>query len=79
MRIITSNDKQIPFCDVKNGAVFKYNNDYYIKLRYNYSEDLPQYESGIAPTVVGLDDGRLACFEESTLVKMVDAELRIKE
>lgn len=79
MRIIISNDKQIPFCDVENGAVFKYNNNYYIKLRYGYSEDLPQYETGITPTVVGLDDGRLACFDESTLVKMVDAELRVKE
>lgn len=79
MRIITSNDKQVPFSDVKNGAVFKHNNNYYIKLQYNHSEDLPQYQFGSTPTVVGLDDGRLACFVESTLVKVVDAELRVKE
>lgn len=79
MRIITSNDKQVPFSDVKNGAVFKYNNEYYMKLRYDYSEDLPQYESGIVPTVVSLDNGRLACFVETILVEVVDAELRIKE
>ena len=79
MRIITSNDKQIPFCDVKNGAVFKYNNEYYMKLRYDHREDLPQYEFGSTPTVVSLDDGRLACLVESTLVKVVDAELRVKE
>ena len=79
MRIIAVNGKQIPFSDVKNGAVFKYNNEYYIKLRYNRSEDLPQYKFGSTHTVVGLDDGRLACLVESTLVKVVDAELRGKE
>lgn len=57
MRITTIGDKRIPFSHVKNGAVFKYNNEYYMKLRYDYSEDLPQYESGIVPTVVSLDDG----------------------
>lgn len=79
MNIITVNDKQIPFSDVKNGAVFKHNNYYYIKLRYNHSEDLPQYESGVTPNTVGLDDGRLTYLVESTLVKVVDAELRVKE
>lgn len=79
MHIIISNDKQIPFCDVKNGAVFKYNNNYYMKLRYDHSEDLPQYNFGSTPTVVGLDDGRLACFVDTTLVEVVDAELKVKE
>lgn len=79
MRITTIGDKRIPFSHVKNGAVFKYNNEYYMKLRYDDSEDLPQYESGIVPTVVSLDDGRLVCFVETILVEVVDAELRIKE
>ena len=79
MRIITANDKQIPFCDVKNGAVFKYNNEYYMKLRYDHREDLPQYEFGSTPTVVCLEDGSLACFVETTFVEVVDAELKIKE
>ena len=79
MRITTIGDKRVPFSHIKNGAVFKYNNEYYMKLRYDYSEDLPQYESGIVPTVVSLDDGRLACFVETILVEVVDAELKIKE
>lgn len=79
MRITTIGDKRVHFSDVKNGAVFKYNNEYYIKLRYDHSEDLPQYEFGSIPTVVGLDDGRLACFIDTTLVEVVDAELRVKE
>lgn len=79
MRITIIDGKQVPFSDVKSGAVFKYNNEYYMKLRYDHIEDLPQYESGIVPTVISLDDGRLACFVETTLVEVVDAELKIKE
>lgn len=79
MRITTVNDRQIPFSDVENGAVFKHNDEYYIKLRYGHSEDLPQYKFGSIPTVVCLEDGSLACFVETTLVEIVDAELKIKE
>lgn len=79
MRITTIGDKRVPFSHVKNGAVFKYNNEYYMKLRYDYSEDLPQYESGIVPTVVCLEDGSLACFVKTALVEVVDVELKIKE
>lgn len=79
MRIVSVNDKRILFCDAEEGTVFKYNSNYYMKLRYESDEDLPQYESGAAPTVVSLEDGSLACFVETTLVEVIDAELRIKE
>lgn len=79
MRITTIGDKRIPFSHVKNGAVFKYNNEYYMKLRYYHIEDLPQYKFGSTPTVVCLEDGSLACFVETTLVEVVNAELRVKE
>lgn len=79
MRIITVDDSRIPFCDARGGAVIKYNGSYYMKLGYEYEEDLPQYESGATPTVVNLEDGSLACFVKTTLVEVVEAELRIKE
>lgn len=79
MRITTVNDKRIPLQDVRDGAILKYNNDYYMKLEYQYAEYFPQYDNGERPTVVDLKDGSLACFIDTTLVEVVDAELRIKE
>lgn len=79
MRIVSIKDKRILFCDVKGGAMFKYGSSYYMKLGYEYDEDLPQYASGATPNIVNLEDGSLACFSDATLVEVVDAELRIKE
>lgn len=79
MRITIIDGKQVPFSDVKNCVVFKYNNNYYIKLRCDHIEDLPRDEFGSTPTVVCLEDGSLACFVKTTLVEVVDAELKIKE
>ena len=79
MRITVISDKRIPMCDVDCGAVFKYNNNHYMKLRYEEREDLPCYGSGAVPTVVCLEDGSLACFVDTTLVEVIGAELRVKE
>lgn len=79
MRITAIDNRRISMCEVDCGAVFKYNNTYYMKLRYEDREDLPCYESGAVPTVVCLEDGSLACFVDTTLVEVVSAELRVKE
>lgn len=79
MRIVSVKDKYTTFHDIDCGAVFKYNDNHYMKLRYEYMEDLPQYESGASPTVVCLKDGSLACFAETTPIEVVEAELRVKE
>lgn len=65
--------------DIDCGTVFKCNDNYYMKLRYRDTEDLPQYESGASPTVVCLKDGDLACFAETMPIEVVNAELRVKE
>lgn len=78
MRITTVNDKRIPLQDVRDGTIFKYNSNYYMKLEWEYAEYFPQYDNGERPTVVNLEDGSLACLVDTTLVEVVDAELRIK-
>jgi hypothetical protein len=80
MQITTvDKEKEISLHCIDYGAVFKYYNEYYIKLKYADTSNLPRYESGAYPTVVCLEDGSLTCFAETTLVEVVDAELRVKE
>lgn len=78
MKITTVNDKRIPLQDVRDGAIFKYNSNYYMKLEWEYAEYFPQYDNGERPTVVNLEDGSLACLVDTTLVEVVDAELKVK-
>lgn len=79
MKITSIKDNCITLHDIDCGAVFKYNDKYYMKLRYEYTEDLPQYENGASPTVVCLEDGNLVCFAETAPIEVIDAELRVKE
>ena len=79
MRIVSVKDEYTTLYDIDCGTVFKYNNEYYMKLRYESTADLPKYKNCASPTVVCLEDGSLACFAETLPVEVVDAELRVKE
>lgn len=79
MQIVFVKDEYITLYDINCGVVFKYNDKYYMKLRYESTADLPKYKSCASPTVVCLEDGNLVCFAETLPVEIVDAELRVKE
>lgn len=79
MRVITIDKEETLLHNVDCGGIFKYNNEYYMKLRYESTEDLPKYRNCASPTVVCLEDGSLAYFAETLHVEVVDAELRVKE
>ena len=79
MRIITVSKEETSLYCVGYGAVFRYNDSHYMKLKYETTEDLPHYENGASPTAVCLEDGSLVCFAETTPVEVMGAELRVKE
>lgn len=79
MHITIADKEETSLNYIDAGAVFKCNGEYYMKLRYESTDDLPQYDTGACPTAICLEDGTLVCLAETTPVESVDAELRVKE